>query len=131
MQVMKGVNEGNEKSLLFASQAIITQAKKIVPRKTSQLANSISYRTSLNSGGNSNGEPGLSEQPKKGESYVGASAAHAPYIELGTNKRAPKPFLRPAVYAITTGTAVKKSMGNIINEWARKAAKAAQGSTGQ
>jgi len=121
-QVMSGVKEGNEKAILFMAQSIISKAKVIAPRKTGQLVNSISYVTSLNSGGATGGEEVIDIQAEPGVAFVGASAEHAIYQELGTQTLPPQPFMQPAIFAVTKGISTNTTIKKLINKDAEKKA---------
>lgn len=53
-------------------------AKDLCPVDTGRLRNSISHAKDDDA------------------AYIGTNVEYAPYVELGTSKRKPKPFLRPA-----------------------------------
>lgn len=55
-------------------------AKQIVPVDTGRLRNSITHE--VNS--------------REKAAYIGTNVEYAPYVELGTRGRKPKPYLRPA-----------------------------------
>ena len=54
-------------------------AKKLCPVDTGRLRNSITH-----------------QQYDENTEVIGSNVEYAPYVELGTHKQAPKPFLRPA-----------------------------------
>ena len=56
-------------------------AKRLCPVDTGRLRNSISH---------------ASDFVEKAE-YIGTNVIYAPYVELGTSKQKPQPYLRPAV----------------------------------
>lgn len=55
------------------------RAKEICPVRTGRLRNSISHTYD------------------KTSAYIGTNVEYAPYVELGSSKQKPHPYLRPAV----------------------------------
>lgn len=55
-------------------------AKKACPVDTSRLINSITHQV----------------RPSEKSVYIGTNVEYAPYVELGTSRMKPQPFLRPA-----------------------------------
>ena len=91
---MKGAENGIEEVNLLKLIRITATAKSLAPVDTARLKNSIQYKTSEQSGC---GEGVLNVFPKKGEGYVGSNVKYAIYLEFGTRKMKPQPFLRPAI----------------------------------
>lgn len=81
----------------------------LCPVDTGLLHNSITYALDgqapakgayhANSGGKSGSYGG--QMPKEGGDaravYIGTNVEYAPYVELGTSRQSPKPFLKPAI----------------------------------
>lgn len=69
--------------------------------RTGRLRNSIAWATSDNSG--TINDPDESEDsapkasPEENSVYIGTNVEYAPYVELGTSKMPPRPFLRNAI----------------------------------
>ena len=108
-RLMKAVNAGSKKAVLKLCNDTVTLAKKLSPVITGNLRNSISYRVP--------GMGGLitSENPKEGEGYVGAMAEYATSVEYGKLKRAPKPFMRPAIDSVSKGIPAIDTISKIVN----------------
>lgn len=58
-----------------------TYAKELTPVRTGNLRNSISHK--------------VDDSDKA--AVIGTNVEYAPYVELGTRKQQPKPYLRPAI----------------------------------
>lgn len=72
-------------------------AKKLCPVDTGNLRNSITH-----------------QQYDENTEVIGTNVEYAPYVELGTHKMAPRPYLRPAAegHAAEYANIVKKVMQN-------------------
>ena len=66
-------------ALKLASEVCVSEAQRLAPVKTGRLRDSIRI---LEDGG--------------GYTVVGSDLHYAPYVEYGTSRMAPKPYLRPA-----------------------------------
>lgn len=71
-------------------------AKRAAPVDTGRLRNSIAHAV------------------KGDAAYIGTNVEYAPYVELGTSRKAPKPYLRPA--ATQHGSEYKALMQASIDE---------------
>lgn len=71
-------------------------AKRAAPVDTGRLRNSIAHAV------------------KGDAAYIGTNVEYAPYVELGTSRQAPKPYLRPA--ATQHGSEYKALMQASIDE---------------
>ena len=59
-----------------------TYAKQRTPVRTGNLRNSITH---------------MVEDGKEKAAVIGTNVEYAPYVELGTSKQKPQPYLRPAI----------------------------------
>lgn len=73
-------NKRVDKALTMLGLVAERYASNICPKDTGRLANSITHKTNLN-------EKAV---------YVGTNVEYAPYVELGTSRQAPQPYLTPA-----------------------------------
>lgn len=126
-----GISENalNKGNLEFAIE-ITANAKALAPVDEGQLRNSIQYLVSDGRKGGLNDGPGkkadeMSTQLKSGEAAVMASADYSIYVELGTRKMAPQPYIRPAV-ALAKGAVATDVATAIAEETARGVLKAGQ-----
>lgn len=106
---IKGAREGAEKSVIEACLKVMSQAKKLAPKDTGRLRDSISYKTTTSSEGD------LDVNPKEYEGYVGTNVGYGIYQEFGTRKMVAQPFLRPAIGILKLKdidiiTAIQKAM---------------------
>lgn len=76
-------------------------AKDKTPVDTGRLRGSVTYAT-INS--HSSGQSPAEESdyathgtPERGEVVIGTNVEYAPYVELGTSRQKPQPYIRPAV----------------------------------
>lgn len=74
--IAKAISNGLEAIGMTAE----TYAKEDCPVDTGRLRNSITHEVS----------------DKEQAVYIGTNVEYAPYVELGTSKQAPRPFLKPA-----------------------------------
>jgi HK97 gp10 family phage protein len=99
---VKGVIEGNYKSIVEIASAVTAQAKDLAPVDEGRLRNSIMWKTQKDKGGfndspDQQAEKEINVYPKANEGYVGSNLDYALYQEFGTRKMAPQPYLRPAI----------------------------------
>jgi HK97 gp10 family phage protein len=113
--ISKLLKNGNDNILLTLAIAGSSQAKLLSPvaeKDGGMLRNSINYRSSggekggLNDSKGTNASNYLSEIPKDGEAFVGATAEYGGWVEFGTRKMAPQAYLRPSI-ALVSGQAPK------------------------
>ena len=79
-------------------------AKMLCTVDTGRLRNSITHATSTNRGqdayADNNGQEytggAAKGTPEKKTVYIGSNVEYAPYVEQGTSRQAPQPFLAPA-----------------------------------
>jgi len=86
-------------------------AKMIVPVDTGQLRRSITTEVEIND--------------KNIVGRVGTNVKYAPYVELGTRKMSPRPYLRPALYGVIGykgGTAQEASFESMVEDFVRNRA---------
>ena len=77
--VRKRLDAATSRALHEIGKRAVVYARQNCPVDTGELRRSIGYRVSGN------------------KLTVGASAKHAPYVEHGTGRGPPRPFLRPAI----------------------------------
>lgn len=73
-------NQALTKGLEEIGQVAEGYAKKACPVDTGRLRNSITHQV----------------RPSEKSVYIGTNVEYAPYVELGTSRMKPQPFLRPA-----------------------------------
>jgi len=78
-KVLSAVDQAITRGLEICGGKAESYAKKLCPVKTGRLRNSIAHA-----------------QVDERTEVIGSNVEYAPYVELGTHKRKPKPFLRPA-----------------------------------
>lgn len=111
--ITKLLDVANNNALLELAERGVSQAKAFADfnkgYQTGQTRNSIQYKLANGKEGGFNDGTGKKavtklDTPRKGEAIVGATTEHAVYVEFGTRKMAPQPFLRPSL-AIIAGDA--------------------------
>lgn len=80
-KVMQGTNAAILRALEIIGGKAETYAKEITPVRTGNLRNSITHTV---------------EEEEKA-AVIGTNVEYAPYVELGTVKQRPQPYLRPAI----------------------------------
>lgn len=78
-EVLKALTEAKQK--IYEEWGLIGEryAKELCPVDTGRLRNSISH-----------------ERDERG-AYIGTNVEYAPYVELGTSRQSPQPYLKPAI----------------------------------
>ena len=113
--ILEATDEQIEKALIECGIKVQEYATKNTTTDTGRLKASITFSTSVETRQSSekvknkhkDGRPNKDNQAKKkdgtpkGEAekhtlYVGTNVEYAPYVEMGTSKTDPKPFLEPA-----------------------------------
>ena len=79
-EFLDALPEQIEQALIAIGMTAETHAKEECPVDTGRLRNSITHDVEM------------SEQA----AYIGSNVEYAAYVELGTSKMAPRPYLRPA-----------------------------------
>jgi HK97 gp10 family phage protein len=79
-EVLTELEKAIEKGLTAIGMAAEGHAKKAAPVDTGRLRNSIGNQVVMD-------EKAV---------YIGTNVEYAPYVELGTSRSRPKPFLKPA-----------------------------------
>ena len=77
-EVLSSLEKAKKRGLEAIGLAAEGHAKKAAPVDTGRLRNSISHATDDEA------------------AYIGTNVEYAPYVELGTSKMTPRPFLKPA-----------------------------------
>ena len=113
-----------EKAVLKLAAKATAQAKSLANVDTGRMRNSIMYRTSTTEGGfnTSGGEKAdktITVKPAKYSAYVGTNLFYAPYMEFGTRRMAPHPFLRPAILLVS-GQRGRDEVAAMIREELRR-----------
>jgi HK97 gp10 family phage protein len=78
-EVIKEKDEAIQRALEIIGLVAESYAKMNCPVDTGNLRNSISHTV------------------KKDTAYIGTNVEYAPYVEFGTSKTKPQPYLKPAV----------------------------------
>ena len=77
-EVLSALEKAKKRGLEAIGLVAEGHAKKITPVDTGRLRNSITHTADTNA------------------AYIGTNVEYAPYVELGTSKMPPRPFLKPA-----------------------------------
>lgn len=80
-EVIEEKNRKMEMALMLIGLTVERYAKYLSPVDTGRLRNSITHEVATN-------EEAV---------YVGTNVEYAPYVEVGTSRQRPQPYLRPAV----------------------------------
>jgi HK97 gp10 family phage protein len=97
---MQDLKEPVAEAMELYLEKVITDAKSIVPVRTGTLQRSIMF-----SGGD-------------GEYQVGSRVFYAPFVEYGTFRMRPQPFLGPAL--LWNISALKDALLDIVGNWLRR-----------
>jgi HK97 gp10 family phage protein len=92
-----GLNEPAAKAIELYLQKVVADAKADVPVRTGTLQRSIMFW-----GG-------------EGEYYVGSQVHYAGYVEFGTSRMAPRPYLTPAL--MQNIPMLRQTLGDMIEKW--------------
>lgn len=79
-QIADAIDQALAKALEEVGLVAEGYAKKACPFDTGRLRNSITHQV----------------RPSEKSVYIGTNVEYAPYVELGTSRTEPQPFLRPA-----------------------------------
>ena len=79
-QIADAIDQALAKALEEVGLVAEGHAKKACPVDTGRLYNSITHQV----------------RPSEKSVYIGTNVEYAPYVELGTSRMDPQPFLRPA-----------------------------------
>lgn len=106
------VNKVTNQASLGLAAKITAQAKALCPVDEGRLRNGIMWKTDDAEGGFNDQSGDLASEkinvvPKEYEAYVGTRVRYAPYVEFGTRRMRPQPYLRPSIliYARNVGRA--------------------------
>lgn len=96
------VKGGTQQALLTAVMPTVNRAKELAPYRTGTLRRSIGS------------EPG----PGKFEVTIGTDVEYAPYLEFGTSRMSPRPYLRPAIEETlpSIGESLARALAAIIGD---------------
>ena len=97
---MTAIKEPVAEAMELYLEKVVTDAKSIVPVRTGTLQRSIMF-----SGGD-------------GEYQVGSRVFYAPFVEYGTSRMRPQPFLTPAL--LWNIQALKEALLDIVGDWLRR-----------
>jgi len=97
---IQGLQEPLDEAIELFLEKVVTDAKSIVPVKTGTLQRSISW------------------QGGRGEYKVGSRVNYAPYVEYGTSRMVPRPFLGPAL--LWNLPMLREALLNKAEEWMRR-----------
>ena len=97
---MEAMKEPVAEAMELSLEKVVTDAKAIVPVRTGTLQRSIMF-----SGG-------------EGEYTVGSRVNYAPFVEYGTSRMRPQPFLTPAL--LWNVSALKEALLDIVGDWLRR-----------
>ena len=98
---LKALKSGTEKALRTGALIVEGDAVLRAPVDTGNLRASITHRV--------DGD----------EAIIGTNVEYAPYLEFGTSKQSPQPYLRPALDE--NKSQVRNIMGKIIGDEIRRA----------
>ena len=95
--VLDGMTVAKSKALEIIGGKAESYAKRLCPVDTGNLRNSITH-----------------QQYDENTEVIGTNVEYAPYVELGTHKMAPRPYLRPAAegHSAEYANIIKKVMQN-------------------
>jgi len=97
---MQDLKEPVAEAMELYLEKVVSDAKSIVPVRTGTLQRSIMF-----SGG-------------RGEYTVGSRVNYASYVEYGTSRTRPQPFLTPAL--LWNIPALKDALMSIVGDWLRR-----------
>jgi len=97
---IQGMQEPLAEAMELYLEKVVQDAKNIVPVRTGTLQRSIMW------------------QGGEGEYRVGSRVHYAPYVEYGTSRMAPRPFLGPAM--LWNLQMLKEALLDKVEEWLRR-----------
>jgi HK97 gp10 family phage protein len=121
-RLKKAFDYGTIEGTATLCELIVSQATALCPVKTGILRGSIGYAVKDGPSAGNIEPKGLSQ----GEALVGSILEYAPYVEFGTRKQAPQPFLRPSIAIIRDGKKAKNILKKILEEQANGVLKEGQ-----
>ena len=98
-QAQAAMEHGIKMALEAVGQNVQGYATALCPTDTGRLKGSITYATDSKSSSvrsPASSEDGLSAGAEKNTVYIGSNVFYSAYVENGTSRRDPKPFLQPA-----------------------------------
>lgn len=105
-EVLNALDDAIKRGLIVIGMAAEGDAKKLCPTKSGLLKNSITHALSGDSFNHSysskDGKKTGSFNEQVGDKdekavYIGTNVEYAAYVEMGTSRTDPQPFLKPAV----------------------------------
>lgn len=99
-EIKEALGEAVQKALTEIGMQVENYATLLCPVDTGRLRGSITFATATNQ--DSTREPaestdGVQETPDENSVVIGTNVEYAAYVEMGTSKSSPQPFLEPAV----------------------------------
>ena len=107
-----GIN-GAEKAVAEMCIKVTSQARALSPVISGRLKGSITWKTSTASGG---GSVPLTESVKAFSGLVGTNVWYAVYVNFGTKRQSPQPFLTEAMFKYAIGNAGKIVISKAAND---------------
>ena len=101
-EFLKALPEQIEQALIAIGLTAETYAKEACPVDTGRLRNSITYQTPKHKhrakagGVYKEGDSVSRGTAEKNSVYIGTNVEYAAFVELGTSRKSPRPFLAPA-----------------------------------
>lgn len=115
--ISDGIKSGTDKMLVELGERITADAKNIAPvgkKFGGTLRDSIMYKTSNITSGNKSGRE-FTNKAGRDELLIGSGVEYAAYVEFGTRKMSPRPYMRPAI-ELSKGSSTQNVLKKILKE---------------